>query len=476
MELKAAQHVSGVLNDKQSRHGHGGYQTLCYTRDMLSEDEVRQLEHHAQHGGASADKAFWQSYAFGARRHAVTRVVPVATPDQFGRRGRFFTHTLVFDQPGDIPFDVLRSGAFFSTLEQVLASEAAKTGNAPAVHLGIGAKWVNEVSGLAGEWAGEQLNRLYILASDPRRLIEAGQHVVLVGSEAQVLDALKIIASLTRPQARKTLTFDTGSASDETAQGVTFRGRGASATEAERSLYVVDCARRQVTLPESSPLKAAALLPEQLSPGLARPVSAYLDRPTRWMLSSLLERKYATFMGEAVYQALLREREARPTKLDIELLNPFAEAHCGLGLLLALRSGDEGCRLRALARIRQKDEYVRLAKALKNSPDFEPWQAFSPDWMPTWFDLFRGDYDAADIVNSVARVAEHGSEHDRQQIEYIHERLDTSQRRALSSWLKSSPHRFDHLQAALDRPDAAGSRSDGAVASLWRRLRHPFNR
>lgn len=477
MKITAAQHVSGVLTDKQSPNGQGGYQTLFHTRDLLSVDEVRIIERQVQQSAAGGGKALWQSYCLNARRHVITRVVPINAPDEFGRRGRFFTHSLVFDEPDDVPFGLLRPGTFFSSLEDVLACEAAKTGHIPAVQDSAGAEWVGEAKGLASAWSVEELNRLFMLASDPREVTGQGQHVALVGSEAQIIGALKVAALLAPPRSRKLLTFDTNASGGESSPGATFWGRGSTGEVAAGARYVIDGARRQITLPESSPLRAAGLSPEQLSPPLRKAVTSRFGRASEKMLGDLLERRYAAFIGEAVYQSLLRERGLPLTSSDTELLNPFAETHRGLGLLLALKSGDEARRLQTLAMM-SKAEYVQRVKELKTYPDFAAWQAFSPIWMPTWFELFQGDYNMKDITGAVASVAEHGSADDRLQVEYIYERLKPVQRQELGRWLKASPHRFERLQAALDKPDnaSAGNHSAGGAKSLWRRLRHPFTR
>ncbi len=474
MKMKAAQHASAVMTDRQAPNGQGGFQTLFRTRDLLSADEVRVIERQGQHSGARGGKPLWQSYGLNARRHVVTRVVPILTPDEFGRRGRFFTHSLVFDQPEDIPFGLLRPGTFFSTLEELLAYDGAKTGDAPPLEVGVTAEWVGEAKGLMRNWSAEELNRLFMLASDPQQVIEQGQHVALVGDETQIIDALKVCALLAPPQSRKLLTFDTSAAGGAPAPGATFWGRGAPAEEAEGARYVIDGVRRRVTLPESSPLRAAGLSPERLTPPLREAVAAHLGEPPEKMLRDLGERRYASFIGEAAYQALLREYAQPLTASDAALLAPFAETHRGLGLLLALLSRDEVRRLCTLAKMGNKDEYVRRAKELRSRPDFKAWQMFSPVWRSTWFELFGDDYSMEDLTVAVARVAEHGSEDDRVQVEYIHESLGPARRRALSSWLKASPHRFERLQAALDRPDE--DRKAGGANAIWRRLRHLFTK
>lgn len=479
MKVTAAQHVSAMLTSRQSPRGRGGYQTLSYTREMLTPDELRVIERQVQYGSARDGKARWQSYRLSERRHVISRIVPIPEPDDFGRRGRYFTHSLVCDVPGGEQFDaalvwMLRAQYFFSSLERVLASDWVRGGDAPRIMIDAGDVRDGSGQGRPSDWRGEQLNQLYMLMRDPARLIEQGHHVALVGSEGQILEALKVAFLLAPPGARKFCSFDTNAPADDAPQGVTFWGRGSETTA--RSSHVIDAAARRVTVPDSSPLRADGFSPERLSEPLRKAVVAQLNRPSGESLNRLVKRRYAHFVGESVYQALLREAELPLTAADVELLSPFGRTHDGLGLLLALKSGDDAQRLRMLAALDSSSVYRERSAQLSTRPDFRPWQVFSPIFMLTWFSLFRGAYGLDDLTTAVSKVAEHGSERDRKYVEDVYEHLDPRESQELGRWLKASGLRFARLQAALDaaaRAHGRGKRA-GKSRSLFSRLRHPF--
>jgi hypothetical protein len=140
---------------------------------------------------------------------------------------------------------------------------------------------------------------------------------------------------------------------------------------------------------------------------------------------------------------------------------------------MSVESGDDAQRLRTLSAL-NCSSYRDRVKQLRGQPNFRPWHAFSPIFMSTWFDLFREEYSLDDLSNALTRVAEHGSEGDREYIEDIHKHLDAEERRDLGGWLKSSPLRFARLQAALDMPAGADGDSAGKSRSLWRRILHLF--
>jgi hypothetical protein len=479
MKVNAAQHVSGVLTSKQSPKGQAGYQTLFYTRELLVREEMRVIEHQVQCSSAGDGKTKWQSYRLTPQRHVISRIVPIAEPDEFGRRGRFFTHSLVFGAPGgrqsdEVLFDLLHPRNFLPSLDKVLAADGFKTGYTPPLSVEVKGEWVNEARRLLRDWSGEQLSQLYMLMSDPRRLIEQGQYVALLGSDGQILDALKVAFLLTPAAARKFCSFDTNGPGEAQSELI-FWGRGIS--EAGAASYVIDAAERRITIPDSSSLRANGFSLEQVSAPLRNAIVSRLCRPSERMLDCLLNRKYAAFIGEPIYQTLLHGTDLSLTATDLELLTSFGHKHSGLDLLLTLKSENEAQRLRTLAAM-DSFSYRERVRELRTLPDFKPWQVFSPIFVPIWFELFRDAYSMDDLTRAVAKVAEHGSPQDRLYVEEIHEHLDPAQRQALGQWLKASPHRLERLQAALNKPvkTGAGGKSAGKSNSLLRRFLHLFDK
>src|SRR6185312_12637232 len=162
MQLSAAQHVSGVLTSRQSLTGHAGYQTLFCTRDLLEPDEIRTIERQAQLGFVGNGRAKWQSYRLSSNRHVISRLVPIAKPDEFGRRGRFFAHSLIFDAANGVQidetlFDLLQIARFFASLDKVLASGAMSSGNIHAVAIDCKKESAREAQNSLRDWSGEQL-------------------------------------------------------------------------------------------------------------------------------------------------------------------------------------------------------------------------------------------------------------------------------------------------------------------------------
>jgi hypothetical protein len=454
MQLSAAQHVSGVLTSRQSLTGQAGYQPIFYTRDLLTADEIRIIERQAQLSFAAFGQAKWQSYRLTSNRHVISRLIPIAEPDEFGRPGRFFAHSLIFDaadgvQVDESLFDLLETARLFVSLDKVLSSAAMSDGNIPAVAIDCKEKWVKEAQNSLRDWSGEQLAQLYLLTRDPQQLLDQKQHVTLVGNESEIFAALKIAYLLTPPSARKFCSFDTRAAACFEQSDLAFWGHGVQA--AETGDYLIDGGKREVRIRAGSPVLADGFSLEKVSPALGRAILGRLKLPSESMLSSLLNRRYAAFIAEPIYHALLLESDLPLSPGELEFLGQFQQAHAGLALLLSLKTGNESQRLQTLAAM-DRHSYVQRVSELRTTPIFKPWQGLSPVFMSTWCDLFRGKYSIEDIGAAIESVAKHGDKKDREYIENIHEYLDSEERKLLSAWLKSSPYDFPRLQARLDKP------------------------
>ena len=466
MQLSAAQHVSGVLTSRQSRTGQAGYQTLFCTRDLLTPDEIRIIERQAQLSFAADGQAKWQSYRLISNRHVISRLIPIAEPDEFGRRGRFFAHSLIFDAANGVQidetlFDLLETARFFVSLDKVLASDAMSDGNIPAVAIDCKKNWAKEAQNSLRDWSGEQLDQLYLLMRGPQQLLDQKQHVTLVGNESEIIAALKVAFLLTPASARKFCSFDTRAAARFEQSDVAFWGRGVQA--AETGDYLIDVGKREVRIRAGSPVLAGGFSLEKVSPSLGRAIFERLKLPSESMLSSLLNHRYAAFIAEPIYHALMLESDLPLSPGELEFLSQFQQAHSGLALLLSLKTGNESQRLQTLAAM-DLHSYVQRISELRTTTVFKPWQGLSPVFMSTWRDLFRGKYSIEDIGAAIESVAKHGDEKDREYIENIHEYLDSEERESLSAWLKSSPYDFPRLQARLDKP--VSGRTKGKKFSL----------
>jgi hypothetical protein len=322
MQITAAQHVSGVLTSEQSPSGKGGYQILLSSSDRLSQSEIRMIESRVRYGPAQDEKSKWQFYRLPDDRPVVSRIISIPEPDEFGRRGRYLAHSLIFSasdwpQLDETLLNLLRPDRFFTSLNQMLAQNDFKTGQIGYASIETGTEWIKQAWTLLREWPGEQLNQLVRLVCDPQLLIEQGHYVALIGNEQQILDALRVIFLLAPSSVRRFCSFDTDATGCEWQPDETFWARGFSDEKETGTGFVIDAAQRLVRIPESFALKSSSF--------------------GNWMEAEVRAQQYTSLQSNFVKaQTLADLLEQRTTNLKLlkemetEFVSGFADANAEL--------------------------------------------------------------------------------------------------------------------------------------------------
>jgi hypothetical protein len=518
MRMTAAQHISGVLTQDQSLKGRGGFQTILHTPDMLSQDDVRTIEHRVQCVPAGEKRAKWQYCRLSGERPMITRIIPIPEPDEFGRRGRYLTHSLIFDPSDwrridDAPFDLMRPGNFFSSIEQVLEFYGFKAGKAPAALIEVRREWNKEAEDLIRKWPVEQLKGLIELTGTPQRMIEQGHYIQLLGSETQILGALKVVFHLGSPSAREIYSFDTNASGCDWRPDASFWARGFTSGNKAGARFVIDAAGLQVSHPEPSSgnspcgkwiesmarAERFSMLQENLE--RARALALFLEgREPKLSLGQEMDDDFQKSFAEANagtirerVEALLLDQISQPLrqaaveqvsrtpatflryliegqqeKLNCDLLFQtilrqvdFSPAPADLELLTSLGEKHIGLKLllalipgNELRRIKilanmSSDHYRLCIEELQKRPDFQAWQIFSTQHLDAWFGLYNKCSVTEDLRKAISYIAKHGRRKDRRPLEGIVRYLRPDQQKDLRQWLDSSSYRLRKLKAAL---------------------------
>jgi hypothetical protein len=535
MRITAAQHVSGILRAEQSPRGQGGYQILLSTGGLLNEDEIRLIERRVKYSSAQDEKGKWQYYRLPNYKPVISRILPITEPDEFGRGGRYLAHSLIFSvsdsqQVDEGLFNLLRPDHFFSSLNHVLACDGLKTGYIRDTTVEIGKGWTEEAKSLIRGWPGEELNRLSRLISDPKALIDQEHYVALIGSESQILDALKVAFLLASPSVRRLCSFDTNAFRCEWPRDTVFWARGFPAAEAS-SPFVIDAAQRKVRFPESFSLPpsasgnwieaevraqrynglsinlpraralAALIRGESTNLKLLKSMEEEFEKSFADANIALIKEAITNFFPKEFSPALRQAIVARLIESPVNLLRWLVNNQYAVYIrepayqaLLVDRdlslTGNELELLSSWAKthhglgllitlktgnerqrlqvlsVMPREEYIERVKELMTCAGFKAWQVFSPAHLNSWFYLCRGVYDMEDIYRAIAGVAEHGSKQDRQQVEYIYSLLSPHEGQELLNWIKSSAYHLPKLQAALNGFAGSSTVSPSAKAPL----------
>jgi hypothetical protein len=211
--VTAAQHFFSSVPAAQSPTGRRGYQTIACTLTLPAE-VVAAIEDRAQYATAAGDPIKRQFHALPGGLVAISQITPLAELDEFGRKGRYLAHTLVFDAATfaaleHCPLDVLAQFPFISTLDAALRQVGPGKGEAQPVAFEVEPKWRQQALAFAARWPAEGLALLGRLAWRASELTTRREPVILAGTDAEQVRMLGLLFLLAAPSQRSLLSFDT---------------------------------------------------------------------------------------------------------------------------------------------------------------------------------------------------------------------------------------------------------------------------
>lgn len=213
--IHAWQHIYAHVERGQSPQRERGFQTLFYSHDGLSEEDIRVLERRVFFDVRKGVPYKRQYYPLSRDRVVVAQAVPLPEPDQLGRGGRYLFHSLVFDlaewrQIGCQPFAVFARQPFLTQLEAALERGDLTSGNIEPVALDVTEPdEVKKIEFLASSWSNEALIGLGWLVLRATELLNQQKRLAVVGSQDVICHVLELAFLLATPEARRHCSFDT---------------------------------------------------------------------------------------------------------------------------------------------------------------------------------------------------------------------------------------------------------------------------
>ena len=208
--VTAWQHIYSNVEASQSPSGKGGFQTLFYTHDGLSQEDVRFIEKRVFYlpGDNKPTKRIFCTLPNG---HIVLgAVVPIKGKDSAGRTGRHLAHSfilprLVFQEHILSVIDFLRLAPFAVTLDQVFAEGDYDTGSIPPKRISVSSS--RRIS--SSTWDIPDLLRLLHLALNAESRAKETKSVALVGTIEKIEETLAAASILLPEVILPRCTFDT---------------------------------------------------------------------------------------------------------------------------------------------------------------------------------------------------------------------------------------------------------------------------
>ena len=207
--MTAWQHIYANLERDRSPTKRAGFQTLFYSRDGLSENDVAEIEERVFYVFGEPNPVKRVFFRLKSDKVCIGQVVPVAGRDAAGREGLYIAHTLIFPtavfQEMEInPIDYFNANLFVTSLAEAISSGDTDSGNINPVEVNLAPS-----PALDPAWDGAVFRKLAQLAINHEALRSDGSALALVGPAQEIEKTLASILLVVPPQLLTCCTFDT---------------------------------------------------------------------------------------------------------------------------------------------------------------------------------------------------------------------------------------------------------------------------
>lgn len=214
MTLTAAQLVFGNVEREQSPNRTGGFQTIFYTHERLTQAEIEQIEPRLFYLPGDQNPIKRVFFWLPTGKYVLGQITPVLERDRFGRTGRYLAHCLVFeaaefDAAGAPVAAVFRQATFLSDLATALSAGDLTTGHIPPIAIHLTESDMSPVSEAIAGWAQTELKKLWLLALQADRLTAALLAVEIIGTQTEIESTIDVALACVPPQLVKHCSFDT---------------------------------------------------------------------------------------------------------------------------------------------------------------------------------------------------------------------------------------------------------------------------
>ena len=165
--MEAWQHIYSNVEAKQSPQGRGGFQTLFYTQDTLTEAELDELEARMLYFFDDTEPVKHVFFTLSTGKRAVSQIVPLDETDQYGRKGRYIAHSLLFSANlfstlNENPFPILQQAPFITNVQDALEQGDFESGNIDKLSINIQYR-IGRTADIAASWEKAQYKRLMLI-------------------------------------------------------------------------------------------------------------------------------------------------------------------------------------------------------------------------------------------------------------------------------------------------------------------------
>ncbi len=211
--LHAWQHIYANVERDRSPSNRAGFQTLFYSHDGLSKEDVAEIEERVFYVFGENNPVKHVFFRLNSDKVCLGQVAPVPGRDAAGREGLYIAHTLVFStadfQATNINApDYFNPGVsknlFISSLDDAFKQGNPTSGNINPIEITPSASLPTKIP-----WDQAIFRKLAQLAINHQALSDERAALALTGSPAEILERIASIFLLIPPQIAPYCTFDT---------------------------------------------------------------------------------------------------------------------------------------------------------------------------------------------------------------------------------------------------------------------------
>lgn len=212
-QIQAWQHIYSNVEKEESPRNKGGFQTLFYTRAGLTEAEISEMEGRLLYFASKVEPVKRVYFTIATGKTIVAQIVSLSEPDQFGRKGRYLAHSLIFEPQSPThfeadPFRIFRQFTFIDTIAGALAQGDFQTGDIPPVNLDLPAQSQSDVDA-ARDWPTLDLKKLALLALRAEKQARRRDAITVVGTPDVIESAIETAFLFVPTALRPACSFDT---------------------------------------------------------------------------------------------------------------------------------------------------------------------------------------------------------------------------------------------------------------------------
>lgn len=211
MEISVGQLIFSSLNNDQSPLGIDGYQTICYTPDLISKEDLKDIERRLVYFFSDESPIKKQFFPTRSNKFVIAKTTPLEGKRDAVRKTKIFLSHCYILTPDDFlifdnnPFKILDSLPFIKSTNDLFSLWDGMSLIVPP------AKITNkQTSGLSSNSLPPKNLYEYVLLGDQaKEFIESKRMIQFYGTSQQIEDLIRFIINLLPPPSRKDCWFDT---------------------------------------------------------------------------------------------------------------------------------------------------------------------------------------------------------------------------------------------------------------------------